>query len=308
MLVAERDASGIDVVGLLRQRVAGEVDAGSLKPLRARGEGLGVRGQRRFAEVVRGVLQRRRHLGTVQHRRAVDAAVADHDDIVLGGQAARLGKRHIGDARAAVEIEDWRQRVGGASQDPGHRQRDQARLRARSVLRHDQRAAVRGHRTLLGRVSARVHGQLAGLAPCGTEIAAPPGAEPDVGQAEQHHPDNHKGNDPSRGVDPLCLHDDDSLGPAENTMDPATRKVKTGPGGVVGRESRSRSSRGRIGDSSLRRMTGGALGCPAVICRSGRRCASTSSPQETRWTRPQRWSCARDQRNGGSRLRAAGEA
>ena len=51
-LVAERDASGFDVVGLLRQRVAGEVNAASLKPLRARGEGLGVRGQRRFAEVI----------------------------------------------------------------------------------------------------------------------------------------------------------------------------------------------------------------------------------------------------------------
>ena len=111
-LVAERDASGLDVVGLLRQRVAGEVYAGSLKPLRARGEGLGVRAQRRFAEEVGGVLQRRRHLGTVQHRRTVDAAVADHDDIVLGGQAARLGKRHVGYARAAVEMEDWRQRVG----------------------------------------------------------------------------------------------------------------------------------------------------------------------------------------------------
>ena len=110
--VAERDASGVDVVGLLRHRVAGEVYAGSLKPLRARGEGLGVRAQRRFGEEVRGVLQRRRHLGTVQHRRTVDAAVADHDDIVLGGQAVRLGERHVGYARAAVETEDWRQRVG----------------------------------------------------------------------------------------------------------------------------------------------------------------------------------------------------
>ena len=111
-LVAERDASGLDVVGLLRQRVAGEVYAGPLKPLRARGEGLGVHAQRRFAEVVRGALERRRHLGTVQHRRAVDAAVADHDDIVLGGQAVRLGERHVGRARAAVEMEDRRQRMG----------------------------------------------------------------------------------------------------------------------------------------------------------------------------------------------------
>ena len=110
-LVAERDASGLDVGGLLRQRVAGQVNAGSLKPLRARGEGLGVRAQRRFAEEVRGVLQRRRHLGTVQHRRTVDAAVADHDNIVLAGQAARIGERHVGHARAAVEPEDWRQRV-----------------------------------------------------------------------------------------------------------------------------------------------------------------------------------------------------
>jgi len=62
-LVAEGDASGFDVVGLLSQRVAGEVNAASLKPLRARGEGLGVRAQRRFAEVISGVLQRRRHLG-----------------------------------------------------------------------------------------------------------------------------------------------------------------------------------------------------------------------------------------------------
>ena len=111
-LVAEGDASGLDVGGLLLQRVAGEVYAGSLKPLRARGEGLGVRVQRRFGEEVGGFIQRRCHLGTVQHRRAVDAAVADHDDIVLGGQAARMGERHVGYARAAVEPEDRRQRVG----------------------------------------------------------------------------------------------------------------------------------------------------------------------------------------------------
>ena len=51
-LVAEGDASGVDVVGLLLQRVAGEVYAGPLKPLPARGEGLGVRAQRRFGEEV----------------------------------------------------------------------------------------------------------------------------------------------------------------------------------------------------------------------------------------------------------------
>jgi NAD(P)-dependent dehydrogenase (short-subunit alcohol dehydrogenase family) len=38
-LVAERDASGVDVVGLLRQRVAREVYAGSLKPLRGKPNG-----------------------------------------------------------------------------------------------------------------------------------------------------------------------------------------------------------------------------------------------------------------------------
>ena len=39
-LVAESDASSLDVGGLLLQRVAREVYAGSLKPLRARREGL----------------------------------------------------------------------------------------------------------------------------------------------------------------------------------------------------------------------------------------------------------------------------
>ena len=111
-LVAERDASGLDVAGLLRQRVAGEVYAVSLKALaRTRRRPGSTPVSDALARYVGGVLQRRRHLGTVQHRRAVDAAVADHDDIVLGGQAVRLGKRHVGNARAAVEVEDRRQRV-----------------------------------------------------------------------------------------------------------------------------------------------------------------------------------------------------
>ena len=58
------------------------------------------------------------------------------------------------------------------------------------------------------RIGARVHGQLAGVRPVRDRDRGVAGCEPDVRQAEQHHPDDHQGNDPTGGVDPLCLHDD----------------------------------------------------------------------------------------------------
>ncbi len=53
-----------------------------------------------------------------------------------------------------------------------------------------------------------MHGQLAGVRPLRDRDRGVAGCEPDVRQAEQHHPDDHQGNDPTGGVDPLCLHDD----------------------------------------------------------------------------------------------------
>ena len=52
------------------------------------------------------MLERRLDLGAVELDGAVDAAVADEDDVVVVGEPARLGELHVGDAGTALEAED----------------------------------------------------------------------------------------------------------------------------------------------------------------------------------------------------------
>ena len=53
-----------------------------------------------------------------------------------------------------------------------------------------------------------MHGQLAGVRPLRDRDRCRAGRDSQVGKAEQQHPDDHQGNDPTGGVDPLCPHDD----------------------------------------------------------------------------------------------------
>ena len=54
------------------------------------------------------MLPRRDHLGAVEPRRSVDAAVADEHDVVASGEAACVREVHVRDAGAALEPEDRR--------------------------------------------------------------------------------------------------------------------------------------------------------------------------------------------------------
>ena len=87
-VVAERHARGLEVVDLLRQAVAGEIDAVVGESVRAGTERVAVRAEGFLAEEVGRVLERRLDLGAVEPDGAVHAAVADEDDVVVVGEAA----------------------------------------------------------------------------------------------------------------------------------------------------------------------------------------------------------------------------
>ena len=78
---------------------------------------------------------RRGDLGAVEPCRAVDAAVADEHDVVVGREAARVREVHVRDAGAALEAEDRCAGMRRARVDPGHRKRDQARVAGRAGSR-----------------------------------------------------------------------------------------------------------------------------------------------------------------------------
>ena len=161
--VVHRSPGRLEVVDALRQRVAGQVDALARQPVRAVAEGGRAGAERLVAEQVRRTPQRRRHLGTVEHRRAVDAAVADEDDVVVLVEPARGGEVDVAAPGSALEAEDRRARVSGARRDPRDGQRDQPRARIVAVLGDHERPAVGGDAALLGLVVARLEGQLAGV-------------------------------------------------------------------------------------------------------------------------------------------------
>ena len=163
--IPERPPDGFEVVDTLRQRVAGKVEAIRAETSRAGPVGVGLGAERLRPEHVRGVLQHRDDLGTVEPRGSVDAAVADEDDIVRACEPARLREIHVGDARPALEAEDRRARVRRASTDALHRQCDQAGLRVAPVLGHDQGAAVGSIAAAFGAVGARLQDQFAGVCP-----------------------------------------------------------------------------------------------------------------------------------------------
>ena len=113
--VAERAARGLEIVDALGQRVAGEVDAVTAKALGA-AEALPRTRAVRPRRAGRGLLHRRLDLGAVEHRRAVDAAVADEHDVAVAGEAARVREVHVGEAGAALEAED---RLAGCAERRG---------------------------------------------------------------------------------------------------------------------------------------------------------------------------------------------
>jgi hypothetical protein len=90
--VPEGAAHGLEIVDALGQRVAGEVDALTAKALGAIGQTLPVRVVVGLSEQVAGLLHHRLGLGAVEHRGAVDAAVADEHDVAVAGEAACVRK------------------------------------------------------------------------------------------------------------------------------------------------------------------------------------------------------------------------
>ena len=123
------------------------------------------------------MLARRRHLGTVELRRAVDAAVADEHDVVLVREPARVRELHVRDAGTAFEAEDR-----DAPASPSARgsaspaARSGASPRSCRFSRHDERAAV-GARSCRSRSRSGTGGASAGpaCAPHGTETGSAPG-------------------------------------------------------------------------------------------------------------------------------------
>ena len=141
------------------------------------------------------MLTRRGDLGTAELRRAVDAAVADEHEIMVGLRTARVREVHVGEAGAAFEAEDRGSRLGRASEDPYHRERDQARgaLCWFSVRRgcRSRRGSCRSRsRTGMGGASAdrRCAGRHR------DRVAA--GAEMEIGEAKGSDGDEREGDDP----------------------------------------------------------------------------------------------------------------
>ena len=182
-LVAERAPGSFEIINSLRQRVSREVDTIALQPLGALAEGIGARSHGFLTEQIAGPLHCRADLGTVEPDRAVDAAIADEDDVVSAGELTGLAEPHVGDTGTAFEAEDRLCRMRGPRPDPDHRKRDQARLYRRPVLRHDERATVGGISPALGSVPARLEREIAGLRPCGNRKRALAGREVEISES-----------------------------------------------------------------------------------------------------------------------------
>jgi hypothetical protein len=111
VLVAEGAAGSVDVVDALRECVSGEIDTVFPDTVRAGLVRLCVGAERLLGEEAVRVLTCRGHLGTVQLRRAVDAAVADHHDVVLVCEPAGEREVHVRDPRTALKSEDRNARL-----------------------------------------------------------------------------------------------------------------------------------------------------------------------------------------------------
>ena len=161
LVVAEGFPCRLEVVDPFGECVAGEIDAVCLEPLRARAERVRVGIEGLLAEEVGGVLEGRFDLRAVEPDRAVDAAVADEDDVVVGGEPTGVRELHVRDAGAAFQAEDRGARVCRMRTDPDDRQRDQPRVRVGAVFAHHERSAVGGVGALLGVVGTVFERQLA---------------------------------------------------------------------------------------------------------------------------------------------------
>ena len=139
------------------------------------------------------MLEGRLDLRAVEPDGAVDAAVADEDDVVVGGEPTGVCELHVRDAGAAFQAEDRGARVCRMRTDPDDRQRDQPRVRVGAVLGHHERSAVGGVGALLGVVGTVLERQLAcmragrhgdGRRTAGeVEVAEPEREDGDQGQA-----------------------------------------------------------------------------------------------------------------------------
>ena len=194
-VVAERPARGLEIVDPLDDAVAGEIDAVVVSRVCAVAEGVAVGAEGLLAEVVGRPLQRGRDLGAVEPDRAVDAAIADEDDVAVVREPARPFELHVGPAGATLEPEERLRGVVREGADAGDRQRDQPRLRVGPVLRHDERAAVGRVAALLRGVVAVLEDQVAGLRTVRHRDRIRAGREAKVGETGDEDADQHEGDD-----------------------------------------------------------------------------------------------------------------
>ena len=193
--VAEVAAHRVEVVDPLGQRVAGEVDAGCLQAHRAgpvcrRHCRVRLRGQQ-----VARVLARGHDLGAVEPGRAVDAAVADEDDVVPRREPGRVREAHVADPGAALQAEDRVARMRRGRVDTRHRQRNQPRLRVVPVLAHDERPAVGERRPVV----ARMQRQLIRVRARGDADTVAASGEMQVDETERYEPDQRQRDDTRSG-------------------------------------------------------------------------------------------------------------
>src|SRR5207237_5604080 len=127
-LVAERPARGLHVVDLLRQAVAGQIDTGVRQSVRAGPERVAVGAKELLAEKVGRVLERRLDLRAVQPGGAVDASVADEDDVMIIREPASLAEFHLRESRAAYVAEDRYTLVRSPRTDAAYVELDRLRL------------------------------------------------------------------------------------------------------------------------------------------------------------------------------------
>ena len=143
------------------------------------------------------MLHCRLDLRAVEPDGAVDAAVADEHDVVVGGEPARVRERHVGDAGAALQAEDRDARMGRMRTNHYDRQRDQARVRIMAVLGHHERPAIRGVGALFGGVGTALERQLACMRAGRHRDGRRTAGEVEVAEPEREDGDQGQAGDPA---------------------------------------------------------------------------------------------------------------
>ena len=220
-------------------------------------------------------------LRTVEHRGAVNSAIANEDDIAVLGEPICPGELHVCETGAALEPEDRLGRVIREGPDPRHRKRDEPGMRIGPVLRDDERPAVRCIAPVFGGVGTWIEEQVAGERAFRDRHRLLRRCELHVGKAEKRQPDERESDD-SCGCE--ALHGESfRVGP----RGPAKAR------GPINR-SRWRWARSRAGARCPRRDAG-AIRASSADTSSSRRAASSKRAG----ARPGRWS-----RRAGRRPRA----